>query len=66
MQVLLLLKLFGERIVQAELADVLRHRVSTAGYAELVPLFQAGADGAKAADPNAVAQAITDLLFSIK
>lgn len=66
MQVLFFLKLFGARLVAAELADVLAKHVSAAGYATIGAAFAAGAKGCQDQAPAEVAQAITDALFAIK
>ena len=59
------LKLFGAGFVERELAAALKKHVTSAGYADLATKFQAGATGCNDKSPDEVAQAISDLLFSI-
>ena len=65
MQLAFILRLFGARLVQQELALAFKHHVKPEGYLALAGHFQDGVKAATANDPEAVAQVVSDILFSI-
>jgi len=64
-QLVFILKLFGARLVQHELASLFKQHIRTEDYLALAGRFQDGVKAATANDPEAVAQMVTDVLFSI-
>jgi len=64
-QLVFILKLFGARLVQHELASLLKNHIKTEGYLALAGRFQDGAKAATSNDPEAVAKVVSDILFSI-
>jgi len=60
-----LLKLFGQGAIEREFSNLLHKHVSTTGFKALADKFAAAQKGCQDGDPDEVATALTDALFSI-